>query len=142
MKHASLLKAFLNSAVAFVRITPMLLGLFLLVGLLDTLVSEELWLRIFSADPLYDTLLGAAAGSFSVGQPVTSYLIGSELRDSGVSMYAVSAFIISWASVGMVQLPLEMRLFGLRFALQRNLLAFIFSLLISFASVETLKLFS
>jgi uncharacterized membrane protein YraQ (UPF0718 family) len=72
---------------------------------------------------------------------VASYVIGGELRDSGVSMYAVSAFIVSWVTIGLVQLPLERTLFGLRFTVQRNLLALIFALIVAVATVATLGLF-
>ncbi len=142
METPSLYQAVKNAAKSFLAITPMLLGVVLMIGLFDTLVSEAALRSVFSGNPLYDTLIGAAAGSISVGQPVASYVIGGELRDSGVSMYAVSAFIVSWVTIGVVQLPLEARLFGLRFMVQRNILAFIFALIIAAASVETLRLFS
>lgn len=142
MKNPSLYRALLKSARGFLAVTPMLLGVVLVIGLFDTLVSEEALRSLFSGNPLYDTLLGTAAGSISIGQPVASYVIGGELRDSGVSMYAVSAFIVSWVTVGVVQLPLEAGLFGRRFTVQRNILSVVLAVAVAVASVWTLRLFS
>ena len=142
MKNPSLYRAVLQSAKGFLAVTPMLLGVVLAIGLFDTLVSEETLRSLFTGNPLYDTLLGTAAGSISAGQPVASYVIGGELRDSGVSMYAVSAFIVSWVTVGVVQLPLEAGLFGRRFTVQRNILSVVLAVAVAVASVWTLRLFS
>ncbi|MGB6020522.1 MAG: permease, partial [Sulfurimonadaceae bacterium] len=96
----------------------------------------------FSGSPLHDTLVGTFGGGVSVGQPFLSYIIGGELLKEGISLYAVTAFILSFVTLGLVQLPLEYSLFGMRFTLIRNLLSLIFALLISWATVATVGLIS
>ncbi|MCP4127055.1 MAG: hypothetical protein GY753_08345, partial [Gammaproteobacteria bacterium] len=80
-------------------------------------------------DPL-DALIGATAGSVSAGHPITSYLLGGELLTKGVSLVAVTALLISWVTVSSIQLPAEALMLGWRFAIFRNLLCFVFSILI------------
>ncbi|MEA3418565.1 MAG: permease [Campylobacterota bacterium] len=142
MKKPSVYQSILKSAKIFLSIMPMLLGVILLTGLFDTLVSEEMLHSVFNGNPIHDTLLGLLVGGVSVGQPVISYIIGGELLQSGVSLYAVTAFIISWVTLGVVQLPLELQFFGGRFTLQRNLLSFIFAVFVSVMSVQALRLFT
>ncbi|MEE8588777.1 MAG: permease, partial [Sulfurimonadaceae bacterium] len=68
--------------------------------------------------------------------------IGGELLKEGISLYAVTAFILSFVTLGLVQLPLEYSLFGMRFTVVRNLLALLFALLIAWTTVTTVGLFS
>ncbi len=142
MDHPTFIQSFYKSLKGFALNFPMLIGVILLSGLFDVFITPEMLSSLFSGQPLYDTLMGTISGGISVGQPFFSYLIGGELLDSGISYYAVTAFVLSWVTLGVVQLPYEYSLFGGQFTLTRNILAFIFVLLISFATVQTLQLLS
>ena len=104
-------------------IAPMLLAVIGLVGLFEALVTPQMLHALFSGNVADDMLVGTFAGGISVGQPFLSYIIGGELLQEGISLYAVSAFILSFVTLGIVQLPLEAELFGVRFTVVRNLLA-------------------
>jgi hypothetical protein len=52
----------------------------------------------------------------------------------------VTALIISWVTVGSIQLPAEALMLGKRFAIYRNLLSFVFAIVISVLTVTTLKM--
>jgi len=140
MKNSDFLENFLKSVKGFVLNLPMLISVILLSGLFEVFITPEMLSSLFSGHAFYDTLIGTISGGVSVGQPFISYLIGGELLDNGMSYYAVTAFILSWVTLGVVQLPYEYSLFGGRFTLTRNLLAFIFVFLISFSTVQTLTL--
>jgi len=71
---------------------------------------------------------------------VTSYIIGGELVGFGVSLTAVTAFIIAWVTVGVVQAPLEAQTLGKRFTIVRNITSFISSILIAVLTVSTLAI--
>lgn len=103
---------------------PILTGVLLLVGLLTALVPEDRFAQAFSGNAVIDPLVGALLGSAATGNPVTSYVIGGELLNVGVSLSAVIAFILSWVTVGVVQLPAESLMLGRRFAVTRNLVSF------------------
>lgn len=121
-------------------IAPMLFAVIGLVGLFDTLVTPEMLHALFINNAFYDALMGTFIGGVSVGQPFLSYIIGGELLKEGISLYAVSAFILAWVTLGLVQLPLEWSLFGTRFTIIRNLLSLLFALLIAFATTVTIEL--
>ena len=135
-------KALTNAFKTLYTIFPMILAVIGLVGLFETFVTPEMLQSLFSGSPLYDILVGTLVGGVSVGQPFLSYIIGGELLQEGISLYAVTAFILSFVTLGLIQLPLEYSLFGLRFTIVRNLLALLFALLISWATVMTIGLFS
>jgi len=116
----------------------MLLAVIALAGLFQTLVTPEMIQSVFKGSLVQDTLIGTGIGAVSVGQPFLSYVIGGELLHEGVSLYAVTAFILSFVTLGAIQLPLEWSLFGTRFTLLRNSLSFIFAFLISIATVTIL----
>ena len=122
----------------FFMITPILLGVVLILGLFRTLLSKEIISSIFTGQWLLDTLIGSFIGSISAGNSVTSYIIGGELLNEGVSLFAVTSFIVAWVTVGVIQFPLEAATLGRRFALYRNLFSFILSVLVAIASVATL----
>ncbi len=141
-EQPSFKKALTNAFKTLYAIFPMILAVIGLVGLFETYVTPEMLQSLFSGSPLYDTLIGTVVGGVSVGQPFLSYIIGGELLDEGVSLYAVTAFILSFVTLGLIQLPLEYSLFGMRFTAVRNLLALLFALLIAWATVATAGLFS
>ncbi len=142
MPEETFVRSLMKSFRMFLNILPMLLAVILSVGLFGALVSQEMLASVFQGNMFYDTLIGTLAGGVSVGQPVASYIIGGELLESGVSLYAIVALIVSWVTLGLVQLPLEQALFGRRFTIRRNLLGLIFAMLVAVVSVEIIKALS
>jgi uncharacterized membrane protein YraQ (UPF0718 family) len=112
-----------NSLISFACMMPMIIGVVGMVAMLQTLVPAEKLVTFFTGRPVIDTLIGTACGSVAAGNPVVSYLLGGELLGQGVSLYAVSAFLLAWVTLGFIQLPMEVAAFGSRFTLLRNLLA-------------------
>jgi hypothetical protein len=123
-------KSFFQTVTVFKTALPILLGVLLLINLLDPLLRSR-YRQWFTGDYLADTLIGALAGSISFGIPITSYIVGGELLAKGVSLLAVTAFIMTWTTVGLVMLPLEASFLGRKFALVRNALNFFFAILIA-----------
>ena len=135
-----LVNAARSAARQFVTLLPILIGVVLLIGLFDVFVSRGLLTSIFSGNVALDTLWGACFGSIFAGNPINSYIIGGELLKYGVSLFAVTAFIVTWVTVGLVQLPAEIAAFGKRFALLRNGLSFLLAIPIAIVTVLILNL--
>jgi uncharacterized membrane protein YraQ (UPF0718 family) len=128
---------------AFIQIfsmMPMVIAIVGLVGLFLTFVSNEMLSSMFSGSIVGDTLVGTLAGAIAVGQAMISYIIGGELLKDGVSLYAVTAFILSWVSLGFVQLPAEFEVMGVKFTIIRNILAFISTILIAVITVTIVRI--
>ena len=114
---------------------PVLVGVVLLVSLTNTVIPKSFYSTIFSKNILLDSFIGSAIGSVLAGNPVTSYVLGGEMLKQGVSMVAVVAFLVAWVTVGVVQLPAESIILGKKFALTRNFLSFLFSILVAVVTV-------
>jgi uncharacterized membrane protein YraQ (UPF0718 family) len=134
--------ALIRSARGFLRIVPILLGVLLLIALANALVPKDFYARIFTGNCLLDPIVGAAFGSIAGGNPLTSYVIGGELLKQGVSLLAVTAFLLSWVTVGLIQIPAEAASLGRRFSILRNLLSFLFALGIAVLTALILEVFS
>lgn len=119
---------------------PLFIGIILLLGLLRTYVPPKLVSSIFKGKVFTDTILGSIFGSISAGNAVTSYIIGGELLKEGISLFAVTAFIVAWVTVGVIQLPAEAAILGKRFAVLRNVLSFVLSIAVAIGAVMTLGL--
>ena len=119
---------------------PIMVGMLLLINLLNVFLKDY-YSKVFTGNVLLDPFIGALLGSASFGIPVTSYIVGGELLLEGVSLLAVTAFIMAWTTVGLAMLPLEASFLGKRFALTRNIVNFIFSLIIAVLVIYTLKVF-
>ena len=140
MNNDILKQSFKKSVQTFKTALPIMGGVLLLVNILNVSLSGY-YEKIFTGNAFLDPVIGGFAGSISFGIPAVSYVLGGELLLQGVSLLAVTAFILAWATVGAAMLPLEAKFLGLRFALVRNGVNFIFSIIIAIATVYTLELF-
>ena len=118
---------------AFQQVIPIILAIFLIVAFIQALVPKESYQKIFSGNLFLDPLIAAVFGSISLGNPIISYVISDELLKSGVSIIAVTAFIVSWVTVGIIQLPAEVFYFGKRFAIVRSMASFLGAIIIGIA---------
>ncbi len=138
MKEKNNIKdAFNKSLKGFLSMLPMLLAILLLLGIFDVYITKDILLSFFISNNFIDTITGTLLGGVLTGNPMISYILGGELTDAGVSLYAVTAFILSWVTIGLVQLPAEVEIFGLRFTFYRTLFTFITTILVSLATVLT-----
>ena len=119
-------------------ILPIMMGMVMMVNLIMPVVMEK-YKSLFSGNIVADSIIASIAGSISFGNPVTSYIVGRNFLDHGVHVAAVTAFMVAWATIGMVAIPLEASFFGRKFALVRNMTNLIFSVLIAIATELTLK---
>ena len=122
----------------FLSLSPMILGIIGLVGIFKAFITPQMLSSLFVKNAFYDTFIGLLAGAVAVGQAIISYILGGELLKDGVSMYGVSAFLLAWVTLGIVQLPLEASVLGIKFTILRNVLAVIFTFIVSVATVWTL----
>lgn len=122
----------------FGRTLPNILAIIFLSGLFIEFAPIDKMTNFLGGGLLADALTGATFGSISTGNPLISYVLGGELLNQGIGLVAVTALLVSWVTVGSIQLPAEMQSFGLRFALVRNSLSFLFALIIAFLTLITL----
>jgi uncharacterized membrane protein YraQ (UPF0718 family) len=118
---------------SLIRVVPLLIAIFGLIGLFEVYCPPELiksWLGAESG--LLALLTGGLAGAVAIGPPLAAFPLAGSLLESGAWAPAVATFIVSWISVGIITLPFEASVFGSRFAIARNLLAFVAALIIGY----------
>jgi len=125
-----LVQSLKKSGRAISRLLPIILGALLLVSLLNNIIPRSFYITLFKKNVLLDAVIGSVIGSISAGSPLTSYVLGGEFMKNGVGIGAVTAFLVAWVTVGVVQLPVEIMILGRRFAIARNSTAFIFAIAI------------
>lgn len=140
MEDVTLKSSLLNSLRGIWKSIPIMFGIILLIGILSNILTKDIYSRIFTGNLLLDPLIGSTIGSISAGAPFISYIFGGEMLSQGVSLVAVTAFIIAWVSVGIVTLPVEAHFLGKRFAIIRNLLSFVFSIVVAIVTVLILQI--
>lgn len=124
-------RAFEISLKGFFDMLPTFLVIFGLIGILEVYLSKGLILKLLGGSVgVLGPIVGALIGSVAAGPPATAFPIGWFLLGKGASTAAVAAFIVSWVLVGVASLPAEISYFNMRFALSRNLLSFLFSIVI------------
>jgi uncharacterized membrane protein YraQ (UPF0718 family) len=123
------------------RSFPLVFGTVLLISLITILIPNGFYIKVFTGNIWFDSFLGSLVGSISAGNPIISYILGGEFLKEGISLIAVTAFLVSWVTVGIIQLPAESYLLGKRFALIRNLLSFISAIIVAILTVIILEVF-
>jgi len=118
---------------------PILLGIIILVGIIQVYLTKEMISNIFSGS-IIDYFSASLLGSVLAGNPVTSYILGGELLSQGISLGAITAFLVSWVTVGMIQLPAEMLMLGKKYSITRNVLAFFSAILVALITVGVMSL--
>jgi len=131
--------AFLKALNNFLSMTPMLLGVIGLVSIMQTYVTPEMLSHLFGYGITTDIFTGTLIGAISSGNPAVSYIISEQLLNQGVTLYAVGAFILAWVTLGIVQLPAEASVFGLKFTFYKNILTLFATMLVAYFTVLTLQ---
>ncbi len=141
MHHQKLQKSFKKTNNGMLKMLPLILGILLLVSMLNVLVPKEIYVKIFTGNVIFDAFKGSLLGSILTGNPITGYVLADNFLKNGVSLVAVTAFLTAWVTVGIVQLPAEIYALGKRFALARNVISFLFSILVALVTVLILTIF-
>jgi uncharacterized membrane protein YraQ (UPF0718 family) len=137
-----LIKSIRKTLKSFLVILPSILLIVFIISFLLAIIPKYFYSTIFTKNIWLDMFIGNIIGSISVGSPITSYIIGGELFTQGVSLLAVTTFLVSWVTVGFIQFPAEAIVFGKKFAIYRNIVSFFMSLIVAIITVFIFKLFN
>ena len=120
---------FLNIAVDIVSILA-LIGLFFAVvpnGLIKSFMGGGSYLT--------STFFGALFGTVTIIPAFVAFPLSASLVDSGAYLVAVAAFITTLTMVGFATAPIEIKHFGKKFTLIRNVASFLVAILIAVGMV-------
>ena len=109
----------------FYVVLPVLVFVFVLMGLIQAYVSREVIVSILGQKSgLLGIFYAEIIGSIALFLPPAVFPFGGYLHDNGASYGAIAGFVFTAILIGVTTLPLELKLFGKRFTLARNLLTF------------------
>lgn len=117
---------------SFDNILPELLSVMLFVGFLLALLNPETISKIIGADSgWFGVMLAAIVGSVTLIPGFVAFPTAALLLDGGAGYMQIGAFISTLMMVGVVTMPVEIKYFGKKATLYRNMLAFVFSLIVA-----------
>jgi len=117
---------------SFIRILPTVFIIIVVIGLLMAFVPPSQISRFVGEQAGFGGLLAIAAlGAVLFIPALISFPLAASLLQSGASIAAVAAFITTLTMIGMVTLPLEIKILGKKMAFLRNGLSFIIAIAIA-----------
>lgn len=127
------IKALKKAWKAFENILPQFLVVILIVSLLLSLLDHDMILRIIGSESgWFGILLASVVGAVTLIPGFVAFPTAALLLQGGAGYMQIAAFVSSLMMVGIVTLPAEMRYFGKRLAIMRNVLAFLFSFIVAY----------
>lgn len=117
---------------SFENILPELLGILLLIGILLALLNVETVSRVIgSSSGWLGVAVSAIAGSIVLIPGFVAFPMVSMLMKNGAGVMQAAAFVSTLMMVGVVTAPVEMKYFGKKLTIARNVAAFLFSFLVA-----------
>ena len=114
---------------AFENILPQLLTILLVIGFALSVLSRETIQRFIGASSgLWGVLVAALIGSVTLVPGFVAFPLAAALLKNGAGVAQIAAFVSTLMMVGVITLPMELKTFGRREALVRNVSALLFSL--------------
>ncbi len=126
-------KALKKAWKSFENILPEFLVVLLLVGLLLAVLNTELISKVIGADSGWlGVLLAAITGAVTLIPGFVAFPTAAMLLQGGAGYMQIGAFVSTLMMVGIVTMPVEMKYFGKRATVLRNVFAFAFSFLVAY----------
>ena len=126
-------KALKKAWKAFENILPEFLVVILMVGILLAVIDPEMISKIVGKDSgMYGVVLAAVIGAVTLIPGFVAFPMAAMLLKGGAGYMQIGAFVSTLMMVGVVTLPVEIKYFGKKLAIYRNLLAFLFSFIVAY----------
>ena len=117
---------------AFENILPEFLVVILLVGFLLAILNSETISKIIGAESgWFGVILAGIIGSITLIPGFVAFPTAAILLENGAGYMQIAAFISTLMMVGIVTIPVEIKYFGKKISILRNVLAFFFSFLVA-----------
>lgn len=118
---------------AFENILPQFLVVILLVGVLLAVLNTEVISKIIgSGSGWLGVLLAAVIGAITLIPGFVAFPTAAMLLQGGAGYMQIGAFVSTLMMVGVVTMPVEIKYFGKKLTILRNILAFIFSFVVAY----------
>ena len=117
---------------SFEKILPQFLSILIIIGLAFAVLSPETITGLLGTSSGIWGVLGAALiGSITLIPGFIAFPLAAALLNNGAGYMQIGAFVSTLMMVGIVTLPIEIKTFGKRATIIRNVSAFVFSLIVA-----------
>jgi len=107
-------------------IMPVLIFVFVLMGLIQAYVSRETIAAILGKQTgVMGIFYAELVGSIALFLPPAVFPFGGYLHDNGAAYGPIAGFVFTAILIGVTTLPLEFKLLGKRFTIARNIFTFV-----------------
>ncbi len=118
---------------AFENILPQFLSILVVIGLALAILSPQTITNLLGTrSGIWGVLAAAIIGSITLIPGYVAFPLATALLKNGAGYMQIAAFVSTLMMVGIVTLPIEIKTFGKRAAVIRNIAAFVFSLIAAF----------
>lgn len=125
-------KAMAIAGKSLFKFLPSILMIIMFIGLLFGLLPPEKISKFVGEQSGWQGFLSIAIlGAIMHIPSLLSFPLAASLLDKGASVATAAVFITTLTMIGMVTLPLEIKIMGKKFALLRNGISFIIAILIA-----------
>ena len=125
-------KAIIIAGKSLLKIFPSVLMIIMFIGLLLGLLPQAKISEFIGEQSGWEGfLLIAVLGAIMHIPSLLSFPLAASLLDKGAQVASVAVFITTLTMIGIVTLPLEIKIMGKKFALLRNGISFIMAILIA-----------
>lgn len=109
-----------------------IIGILFLIGLILTFIPpEKIKQYLGGSNILISTFVSAILGSITLIPAFVAFPLVGSIVKAGANIVPIVAFLTTLTMVGFVTFPLEKKEFGVKFALTRNILSFVFAIIIA-----------
>lgn len=118
---------------SFENILPEFLGVIMLVGVLLSILNPQVISKIIgNSSGWVGVILAAVVGAITLIPGFVAFPTAAMLLKNGAGYMQIAAFVSTLMMVGVVTMPVEIKYFGKKITIMRNILAFIFSFIVAY----------
>lgn len=117
---------------SFENILPSILAILFLIGFVLTFLDAQVISKLLGANSgILGMVIAATVGCITLIPGFVAFPLAASLHAAGAGYAQIAIFISTLMMVGIATLPLEMKCFGKRVALKRNILSLILAVITS-----------
>jgi len=131
-------KQFVKLLKQFFSMLPMIWAILLIISMLKFTAFFDYIEKL--PNNFFGAFIADIIWSISASSPINAYIIASSISWQD-KILVVVAFLVAWSTVGMVQFPMEVAILWKKFAIKRNLVNFVFALIVAYVVYLLCKFF-
>lgn len=125
---------------SFENILPQFLSILIIIGIMLAALSPDTISKLLGQQSGWiGMVIASFIGSITLIPGFVAFPLASALLKSGAGFMQIAVFISTLMMVGIVTIPVEIKYFGKKATVLRNILAFIFSYIVAIAIGVVLK---